>query len=434
VLLLTIDTLRPDHLSAYGYRRPTSPRIDALAREGVLFEQAFTFWPKTRGSFVALFTGKPPSRSGYGKSHPVLIDWNPTLASVLQGAGYRTAALVDNPNVAAGLGYAKGFSSYVETWEDASLPDETARTRRITEGGVAFLRAVKPGERFFLWLHYVNPHTPYTPPPPFDTRFMDDAETGPRLPVVGGLHGGIPKPWAVAGRDRLAYYVAQYDGEIAAVDVEVGTVVDALRSSAARDDTIVVLTSDHGESLGEHDYYFDHGENLFDPTLRIPLVVAGPGVVKGARSEALVSTLDLLPTVLDAVKISYPADLAGRSVWPAAEGRTLEEVPRLFAQNDRNLAAAFDRRYKIVGTPEADRIRFSLFDRSLDPKESKDVSAAEPEPLREQRREIELYLERSDREWARLRPRLEGQPGERAMTPEACERLRALGYANEGCR
>ena len=139
VLLVTIDTLRADHLGAYGYRRATSPNIDALARRGAAFEQAYTYWPKTRGSFVALHTGRLAAQSGYGKTHPLLVDFNPTLASVLQDAGYDTVAVVDNPNVAASLGYAKGFARYRETWEEQALASEMDRTRAITADGVAYL-------------------------------------------------------------------------------------------------------------------------------------------------------------------------------------------------------------------------------------------------------------------------------------------------------
>ena len=141
VLLVTIDTLRADHLGAYGYRRPTSPRIDALAARAALFERAYTFWPKTRGSFVMMMTGRLPAVNGYSKTHPTLVDFNPTLASVLKGAGYETAALVDNPNVAARWGYAKGFDRYRETWEEAALPSEIARARAITDEAVGFLKA-----------------------------------------------------------------------------------------------------------------------------------------------------------------------------------------------------------------------------------------------------------------------------------------------------
>jgi hypothetical protein len=222
VLLITIDTLRPDHMGVYGYGRDTTPRIDALARRGAVFDEAYTYWPKTRGSFVAIMTGRLAAQSGYGKSHPLLLDFNPTLASVLKQAGYDTVATVDNPNVAASLGYAKGFDRYRETWEEQALATETDRARAITEDGVRFLEAARPDRPFLLWLHYVNPHAPYTPPPPFDTAFLDDeGPAGPPLPSVNSFFGGVHRPWEVPGQP-LGYYVAQYDGEIAANDVEVG--------------------------------------------------------------------------------------------------------------------------------------------------------------------------------------------------------------------
>jgi arylsulfatase A-like enzyme len=431
VLLITIDTLRADHLGLYGYRRATSPHIDALGRRGTVFDRAFTFWPKTRGSFVMMMTGLRPSQNGYGKTHPVLLDFNPTLASVLEQAGYRTAAVLDNPNLAAQHGYARGFESYRETWEEKALATETARAQAITAGGIAYLRAARPDQPFFLWLHYVSPHAPYTPPPPFDRKFLDGAESGPRLRAVSGFHGGIKKEWAVAGHDRLGYYVAQYDGEIASVDDEVGRVVDALAASPVAGKTAVVLTSDHGESLGEHDYYFDHGEDLFDPCLAIPLVVTMPGAPGGRRSTEFASTLDLVPTILDAVKVSYPPDLAGTSVLGAVTGGAGPGRERLFAQNDRNLSATFDARYKLVDTPLDDRhSRAALYDRVRDAGETRDVSVREPEALRIARRELDLFLEHAQREWARTHALVQGKQGEQPATAEACEKLRALGYVD----
>ncbi len=172
--------------------------MDALARRGVVFDQAYTYWPKTRGSFVAIMTGRFASQTGYGKTHPLLLDFNPTLASVLKGAGYETAATVDNPNVAASLGYAKGFDRYRETWEEKALASEMDRTRAITADGVRHLAEAKPDRPFFLWLHYVNPHAPYEPPAP----------VGHRLPRCRGVarpearaRGRLPRrrPEAVGG-------------------------------------------------------------------------------------------------------------------------------------------------------------------------------------------------------------------------------------------
>ncbi len=436
VVLITIDTLRADHLGTYGYKRNTSPRIDALAHEGVVFEEAYSYWPKTRGSFVAMLTGRRASQTGYSKAHPMLLGMNPTLASVLKAAGYATAATVDNPNVAKAFGYAKGFDSYRETWEEAALATEAARAAAITEDGVRALAAARPEQPFLLWLHYVSPHAPYTPPAPFDTAFLDDdAKGGRRLAVVPGDHGGIPKKWAVAGQDRLGYYVAQYDGEIAAVDQEVGRVLDALRNSAVKDRTLVIVTSDHGESLGEHDYFFDHGENLFDPSLRIPLVLAGPGVRAGHRSPVFASTLDLVPTVLDAVKVSYPPELAGESLWPAAQGGLRPNRTRLQAQNDRNLIGVWDRRFKVVATPEGDRMSYALYDRAADPGETHDVASRRPDVFRVQRRELELFRQRLDGEWGRTRGLVEGQSGAQKLSDGACEKLKSLNYLGvAGCK
>ena len=207
-------------------------------------------------------------------------------------------------------------------------------------------------------------------------------------------------------------------------------------SSARRcdDRTLVVLTSDHGESLGEHDYYFDHGENLFHPSLRVPLIVRAPGAPAGRRSAVFASTLDLVPTVLDAAKVSWPADLMGTSLLDVVEGRGEPRRERLFAQNDRNLGAAFDRSFKIIATPETDRTQFALYDRARDPGESNDVARARPQDAA--RAET----------GARALPGAVGPgvgpdcvpwwrdgPARGEMSPEACERLRALGYVVAGC-
>jgi arylsulfatase A-like enzyme len=376
-----------------------------------------------------MMTGRRPSVNGYSKTHPILVDFNPTLASVLKGAGYETTALVDNPNVAARYGYAKGFDRYRETWEEKALASEMARTRAITTEAVSFLKDRRAPAPFLLWLHYVNPHAPYTPPPPHDTAFVDaSTPSSRRLPVVPGFHGGIPRQWAVAGQDRLGYYISQYDGEIAAVDQEVGAVLDALAGSALQGKTVVVLTSDHGESLGEHDYYFDHGEDVFEPSMAIPLIVSVPGAPPGVRSRALASTLDLVPTVLDLLKVSYPPDLAGVSLLAETRGPSNGGAPRLFGQNERNLTATWDERYRLVATPADSGATLAFFDRASDPGETRDVSRQEAAALRLARRELELFQERGDREWARTRPLLEGKTGELPMSDEARERLCALGY------
>ena len=151
-----------------------------------------------------MMTGRRPSRNGYSKTHPVLLDFNPTLASVLKDAGYRTAAIVDNPNVAAQNGYAKGFDSYREVWEEKPGVAEADLMRAITDGGVEFLRSASPDRPFFLWLHYVNPHAPYTPPPRRRHRSSaTPARPAVRAEPVADFHGGISRGAGRCG-DRTA--------------------------------------------------------------------------------------------------------------------------------------------------------------------------------------------------------------------------------------
>jgi arylsulfatase len=431
VLLITIDTLRADHLGAYGYRRATSPHIDAFAKNSMVFDQAYTFWPKTRGSFVMIMTGRRPSQNGYGKQHQEVLGWNATLAGTLKEAGYATAAVVDNANVSSEWGYGKGFERYRETWKEIPEPArEMDRARMITEDAVTFLGQPPAAKPFFLWLHYVNPHGPYTPPPPYDTKFLDEASrSGPVLKAVKGFHDGVREEWAKPGQ-RLGYYVAQYDGEIAAADEQVGRVLEALAKSPVAARTLVILASDHGESLGEHGYFFDHGEDLYDPCLRIPLVIRVPGT-SGGRTAALASTLDLMPTILDAVKVQrFPPDLAGRSLLAEASGRADKAPERLFAQNERNLSAAFDDKLKLVAVPKGETAwTFSLYDRQADGSEARDASGAKPDALRTWRRELELFWDRGEREMAAVRSEHgEARPTSDCMDPAVCENLKALGY------
>ena len=434
LLFITIDTLRADHLGAYGYGKPTSPQMDALAARGALFERFYTYWPKTRGSFVMMMTGRRPSQNGYSKTHPAILGFNPTLATVLEDAGYATAATVDNANVAAQHGYARGFGTYRETWQEPALKTEMDRTHAITADGVAFLQKARPEQPFFLWLHYVNPHAPYSPPAPYDTMFVDpDAVArSPRLPVVPGFRGGIHRLWAVPGQDRLGWYIAQYDGEIRTVDAEVGKVLAALDASPAAGSTLVVLTSDHGESLGEHGYYFDHGEDVFEPSLAVPLIVAGPGVTAGTRSRGWSNTLDLLPTILDVLKVSYPPELAGRSLARELGGREGSGTDRLFAQNDRGLTATWTDHSKLVARPREDGgADLELYTRP--PVHGEEEPLVDAAALRSHRSELERFVERQDREWVRTKGLIGGTTHDSKMTPEACEQIRQLGYVDAGC-
>lgn len=372
VLLITIDTLRADHLSMYGYPRITSPNIDELAARGVAFDVAFTYWPKTRGSFAALFTGRYASQHGLTVRDRDLPDFNHTLAETFRDAGYRTAAALDNGNLDAALGFGQGFDTYEQTWHREES-DELSRTETITSFGESFLETSDDERPFFLWLHYVNPHTPYSPTEEALARFRGDGiiPRGPELERVTGYHGGVNhKHVAVEGEDHWGDYIDRYDAEISIADEHVGRVLKALEASEHAGRTLVVFTSDHGESLGEHDYFFDHGVDLFNPSLRIPLIVAFPGMLPaGERVAGAVSSLDVFPTILDVAQVSYPPGLAGRSVLPLVRGTTDRLHEQIFFQNDRHQMAITNGRLKLVHYPED---RFELYDMYRDPGEVED--------------------------------------------------------------
>lgn len=375
VLLVTVDTLRADHLSTYGYPRVTSPNIDELAARGVAFDVAFTYWPKTRGSFAALFTGLYASQHGLTVRERDLPEFNNTIAETFRDAGYRTAAALDNGNLDAALGFGQGFDTYEQTFHEEDS-DELTRTETITRFGETFLTAPtsEEGERpFFLWLHYVNPHTPYEPSEEALARFRGDGliPRGPELEEVTGYHGGVNrKHVAVDGEDYWGDYIDRYDAEISIADEHIGRVLKALETSEHAGTTLIVFTSDHGESLGEHDYFFDHGVNLFNPSLRIPLIIAFPGMLPaGERVSGAVSTLDVFPTILDLSRVSYPPGLEGSSVLPLVRGTTDQLHEEMFFQNDRHQMAITNGRLKLVHYPED---RFELFDMYRDPEEGED--------------------------------------------------------------
>ncbi len=431
LILITIDTLRRDHMSAYGYARATTPSLKEWAKKSAVFEQAYTYWPKTRGSFVAIMTGRTAGESGYSAKHPELHGFSPTLAETLQKDGYDTAAFVDNANVSSSLGFSRGFKTYVEMWTDESLRDEVARTEAITRRGIQYLQSKGRNGGFFLWLHYVNPHAPYTPPAPFDTAFRRLSKPDRTLKVVDGFFGGIPKQWAIPGKTRLSDYVNAYDGEIAYADTQVGEVLRALDATGDLSRSTVIVSSDHGESLGEHDYYFDHGADLFDPVQRIPFIVLGLGV-EALRSEVLVSTLDIMPTLLDAARVSFPTGLAGRSVLPFAAGRVESTRDTLVGENDRGHQAIWDRRYKLIDTdPRAVQSVRQFFDRSSDGGEMRprtDLKEAAKKYVvgLDEYRDVEL------RSALRTRAQLEGKASP-AQSRAECEQLKAMGYVAE-CR
>src|SRR5256885_8687384 len=255
LLLMPVDTLRADHVGAYGSTAGTPPALDALAAAGVRFDQVQTAVPLTGPSHATILTGQyPPAHGVRGNVVFSLGSKYPTLATLLKKQGYQTAAFVGAYPVAAAFGFNQGFDTFNEDFHETSLGEPGAE-RRANEVADAALRwlvsAAAPssaarGRPVFAWLHFYDPHAPYTPPAPYRDRFAE-------------------RP---------------YDGEIAFTDAQVARVIDWLHSSGRDADTVVVLLADHGEGLGEHRELM-HAVLVYQSTMRVPMIVSGPGVPRG---------------------------------------------------------------------------------------------------------------------------------------------------------
>lgn len=327
ILLLAIDSLRADHLGCYGYGKNTSPHMDALARESVVFERAFAAGIPTVPSFTTLFSGLHPLRHGVTAhageqrlSEDVVL-----LPQLAKRAGYVTAG-IDNLVVQGGgrnSWFARGFDFYsgflFEPFSDQSERLTTRALRFIDDFG----REQKP---FLLYLHLWDPHTPYGPPPPFDTlHYQPDADGTSKLNAVKSLtpeyYEAFLADMKLRVPDDYAYVVAQYDGEISYADAQIGRIIAHLKASGLWDNTVVILMSDHGECFGEGDVYFDH-HGLYDAVTRIALMCRVPGVAP-ARTDAMISTEDILPTLIEHGGWDAPDyELTGRSFAPALRGES----------------------------------------------------------------------------------------------------------------
>jgi arylsulfatase A-like enzyme len=317
VVLISIDTLRADHLGAYGYARATSPSIDALAADGVLFESAVSPSSWTLPAHASMLSGVSPYRHGAVTSATRIRDDVPLAAEMLRAHGYRTVGLVNAPFVSRDYGFARGFERFEQRFEHKRR-DVAARHAAV----LAAVRALEPP--FFLFLHYMDVHSPYRPPKGFN-RFARDRRSTAVFKSLGqrgflGVQREIRTGRLRVSEDEVQRLVDLYDGEVLAMDAKVGEIVAAVRSRYP--DTVFIVTADHGEEFLEHGS-IGHSETLYEEVLRVPLIVAGPGIARGVRVAAQVSLLDVVPTVLELVGAPARAGLDGASLAAALRGEAL---------------------------------------------------------------------------------------------------------------
>ena len=438
VLLVVLDTVRADAVSCYGNPRPTTPHLDRLAGEGTRFENAYAtcFW--TLPSHASLLTGLYPSEAGATSETNHLPNRLTTLAERLTAAGYQTAAVVRNPWISVERGFGQGFEDFVEDWRGDT-------GHEADEEGAAVERAMEwirdrggTGEPWFLFVNLNVAHLPYNPPEPFRSRFASEEwpqATVDRLMKIDGgwghLAGGLHL-------DEADFRILRdlYEAEVSIADEHVGELLDAIRDSGVLEQTLVIVTADHGENLGDHGM-IDHVYSLFDTTVRVPMIVRYPlRFAAGGVVDGLVSLIDIVPTVLDVAGVPMADE--------GLEGLALDEPgirdrPAVFAENERPIngirllekwfpdfdTAAVDHQMRMIRTGDfkliwkAD-VSAELFDIEADPGELIDLTPIRPELRNRFLGEL--------RSWSLgIEPRVVPQAFE-SRDRESLERLRALGY------
>ncbi len=410
VVVISIDTLRRDHLSLYGYPRRTSPGLEILAEDAVVFDDAVSTSSWTLPAHASLFTSQYPSVHGAVRMDSGLAPSWPSLPRMFQDAGYFTQALVTHTYLSREYGFAEGFDRHRYLRE--------ARAEAVTDRALEFLTAT--GDRdFFLFLHYYDAHWHYDPPAPYDTMF-DASYQG----EASGVWWDFKELTAetIDPKDR-AHILALYDGEIRYTDKHIERLLREMKRLDLYDPAMIVVTSDHGEEFLEHGAW-EHQKTLFEEQLRIPLVVKYPNNEgRGLRVAEQVSLIDVAPTIAEVMGLPIPGVFAGRDLrehdgskrelWAETEHTVDGSVKRALRRGAGEAKAIFSN--------HEDRLDVEIYRLGVDPGEL--TSDAREDERRAFERRLEAFLEsaRKARTQADETPRV-------VLDPEELERLEALGY------
>ena len=342
LLLITLETTRADHLGIYGYERETSPRIDRLASEGVVFDRFSSVSPRTNPSLASLMTSRYPHEHGVRNLLLTLEPEQFTLAESLRSAGYVSGAIQTHPRLIAASGFAQGFDDYHDDVAAHPLAPQSVAA------AVDWVREAAGGRRpWFLWLHLMDPHWTYDPPAGWRTMFGPDDPRPARLYAALRERERNIGPVVFRNRmpdDEIAAFVDLYDAEIRYTDDAIAELLRVIDELGLRDDTVIALTSDHGESLGEHDYFFEHGDLGAEPEIRVPMILVAPGIIPpGLRIAATAESLDVAPTLLDLLGLPAEDRFRGRSLMPLLEPHGSEDRT-CFGETGKSFHEENDRR------------------------------------------------------------------------------------------
>lgn len=327
LVILSIDTLRPDHLGLYGYPHPTSPNLDRFADRSAVFDQAVTVHVATAPAHATMLTGRYPGSHGIQRNGMSLAPDVPTLGGILSDDGWVTGAFVSGWTLHHHTGLDRGFSIYDDDIGERGNGAHRAGSS-TTDAALAWLEGrVADDERFFLFLHLFEPHWPYDPPARDALRFLPGQY---ELTTIGKpVHLDRMKSVNRLNHYEQREYIARYDGEIVVADRLLDSLLDRLEDLGVTHNTVVIVLADHGETLFEREWTMDHGTRPYDEQARIPMILHVPGEnFGGHRVAEQVSLLDVVPTVLDIFAIAPPTGIQGRSLMGLARGEAIDWSPR----------------------------------------------------------------------------------------------------------
>ena len=409
IVLLGIDSLRADHMSCYGYPRLTTPHIDRFAQGGALFERTYSPHIPTTSGYASMFTGM----DCFGTQVVALRHKGPlrpeakTLAEFLQEAGYATTCVGFSGNPAS-----RGFDTYLTfpgwgSWNEGRSP----KAENLNAVALPELdRLARARDPFFLFLRHMDPHAPYLPPAPFERLFYHGNETNPRNKSMEPVMAFKPfrdffATWMPPGITDKDYVIAQYDGAVAYMDSSIGAIMTALESRGILDNTIVVINSDHGETLYDHECYFDH-HGLYDATLHVPLIIRYPGKVPaGVRVGGFNQHKDLVPTLLDLADIQPEPEIAfdGRSLMPMARGEVASHESSFYITECTWMRKHGWRtpEWKLIVALEPDfhfKPEVELYNLVEDPEENVNLAESHPDVVAHLRQEMDAWIARREEE------------------------------------
>jgi arylsulfatase A-like enzyme len=415
ILMIAVDSLRRDHLSCYGYHRVTSPHLDQLAVRGVLFENMFSPYVPTTPGYSSMLTGRDVMGTGQVGLSPKgpLDPEQPTMPEILRDYDYASGCIGFGGDFYRGFDKYAGYEAWV-SWEDRPA----RKAENLNEVALPMLEEfAKGGQPFLLFLRHMEPHSPYLPPAPFDTMFYAGDPTDSSLrDTMGPVRDFKPfrdfhLSWMPPGIRDINHVVAQYDGEIAYMDACIARIFARMRELGIADDTLVILTSDHGETLTEHDCCFDH-HGTYEPTLMVPLVLCWPEALpQGVRIRGQALLEDIVPTVVDLLRLGKARKIPfdGHSLAPMMRGEVKEYRCEFYISECTWMRKRGWRtpEWKLIEALEPDfhgKPPVELYNLMVDPLELNNVAKRQPQVVEFLRARMMAWVERRIKETGKPDP------------------------------